>query len=666
MANKPSLASASDVELERPRRPRPVEAEPAPAPPSQIELDRAAELQRQADIAAAVDAWNATQRAEAAKAAGRAELGGRPVIERDARARRTDAVTVVRQAAPDSREITGIAVPYGQVAMSTELGAEAFAPGAFGESVAQWTSRTDGARMPFRPRHGQPAIGSVTQIRDAAEGVEFTARIRPGARGDEYLADVADGINGVSIEFQEPPNSLPRRGRDGTTVHRSARLMAIAGSDVPAYDGARVSLRDMEDPAMRCKHCDAELAYGVGHDCPKDPAKQGEPHDDTGASSAQGDGATTERDGDVAIVHLDARTRSALEVAGVRGLGSSIRTTRPEAVYGPSKTDLFFRDNFAATQGDWEAAQRQQRHYGLLHEYAKVLEREAVWRMLNGLPTQQRAGDVLSSEIPGAYPNDYLPGLLTPRILKGRPMADFYQRVPIADARPRIFPKVTTSSSVAVQSAEGAALSATDFATTAVTATPLMYGGYTDVSRQVLDGADPAAEAMLMQDLAEAYSQTAEGVVKTAVEAGASAGVAITAATPYAGAIANVVNYYTTRFRTAKRAFIPPAAFSTLLAQLDTTGRPLVPQIGPVNSDGSVSTDGDQIVAALLSAQGTLAWQGTLNTWVFGVQSDYVIYESAVAQFRYDQVVGPQAVRVGLWAYLVVGTRLGSLKVVAA
>jgi hypothetical protein len=40
-----------------------------------------------------------------------------------------------------------------------------------------------------------------------------------------------------------------------------------------------------------------------------------------------------------------------------------------------------------------------------------------------------------------------------------------------------------------------------------------------------------------------------------------------------------------------------------------------------------------------------------------------VIFESSIAQFTYDQVVGPQAVRVGLWAYLGVGARLGSLKI---
>jgi hypothetical protein len=51
---------------------------------------------------------------------------------------------------------------------------------------------------------------------------------------------------------------------------------------------------------------------------------------------------------------------------------------------------------------------------------------------------------------------------------------------------------------------------------------------------------------------------------------------------------------------------------------------------------------------------------------VFAVPNDYVIYESPVATFSYDQPVGPQAVRIGIWAYLVAVARLGGLSVTAA
>jgi hypothetical protein len=301
-------------------------------------------------------------------------------------------------------------------------------------------------------------------------------------------------------------------------------------------------------------------------------------------------------------------------------------------------------------QGDAAASERQSRHNAHLADIAVQIE---------------RAGDVLSSEIPGAYPNDYLPGLLTPRILKGRPMGGFYERTPISDAQPKIFPKVTTSTTVAVQSAEGTNPAASDLATTAVTATPLLYGAETVVSRQVIDGGSPSAQNMILQDMIEAYAQASETVIKTAVEAGATAsGSAITAATPYAGMQANVVAYQAARFKPAKGQFVPAALYTVALAQADTTGRPFFTYINPVNSQATIDAGGAS--GNILGATEYLSWASTANVVVTGRPEDYVIFESSIARFSYDAVTGPAGVRIGIWAYLVVGTRLGSLKVTAA
>ena len=272
---------------------------------------------------------------------------------------------------------------------------------------------------------------------------------------------------------------------------------------------------------------------------------------------------------------------------------------------------------------------------------------------------------MLSSEIPGAYPSQYVPGLLTPRIMKGRPMGGFYDRFPISDARPRIYPKVTTSGAVVVQSAEGAALTATDVATTAVTVTPLMYGTYTDVSRQAIDGGDPAAQTMILQDLVEAYSQRSETVIATAVEAGTTAsGTAITAATPYAGVLGNVITYQGTRFSPATGLFVPAALYSVLLAQARYDRAP-VPADDRSDEQRWQRQPGCR--PGRRARRGAyLSWGSTANVVVTARANDFVIFESPVATFSYDQPVGPQAIRIGIWAYLVVGARLGSLKVTAA
>jgi HK97 family phage prohead protease len=546
----------------------------------------------------------------------------------------TEALGSVREVAGQPRTIEGIAVPYGVVSGETELGREVFAPSSFRASVEHWMTRQDGARMAFRPAHKMPPIGTVRSLEDTPEGVKFTAVIRETPAGDEYLADVRDGLNGISIEAGLPRES--RRMRDGTVLHREAKLHAIAGSVNPAYDGARIALRDME-----------ELMETPAPEPTPTPAPTPTPPPEPEPKPAERDAATR------AVEPISSAERSAIERADplVRQVAASrIVITRQEAVYSKRSEHHFLSDLQASHQGDSAAADRQRRHHALLTDIDVQIE---------------RAGDVLSTEVPGAYPNDYLPGLLTPRILKGRPMGGFYNRVPISDARPKIFAKVTTSSTVAVQSAEGANPAASDVATTAVTATPLLYGAETVVSRQVLDGGDPSAQDMILTDMIEAYAQASETVIKTAVEAGATAsGTAITAATPFAGLLGNLIAYQAARFKPALGQFIPAALYAVALAQADTTGRPFLSTMGPTNAVGQIEAGGAS--AQLLDAKEFLSWASTTNVVVTGRPEDYVIYESSIARFSYDQATGPSAVRIGIWAYLVVGTRLGSLKVTAA
>lgn len=555
---------------------------------------------------------------------------------------RTEAIGFVRQSADDPRILEGVAVPYGVVSRpveslpgSGEIIREAWAPGAFAEDVAAWASRQDGRKAPHRPRHGQRPIGTTT-FTDGSDGVLFRTAVFKTAAADEYLDEVAAGLNGISIEGMW--DSKPVRMKDGTVLHRKGKIHGIAGSDNPGFDTAHIALRDMEEVMNETPAPEPTPTPTPAPTPDPTPEPTPEPHVERDAASR-------------AVAPVSQAERSAAERADLDGIGrSAIRIMRAEAVYPPRGEYNFLRDLQLSHQGDSAASERQARHNAHLTDVAVQIE---------------RAGDVLSSEIPGAYPNTYLPGLLTPRILKGRPMGGFYNRTPISDARPKIFAKVTTSSTVAVQSAEGANPAASDVATTAVTATPLLYGAETVVSRQVLDGGDPSATDMILQDMIEAYAQASETVIKTAVEAGATAsGTAITLATPYAGLNGNVVAYQAARFKPALGQFIPPALYTVALAQADTTGRPFFAYLNPVNSQGTMEAGGS--IANLLGASVYLSWASTTNVVVTGRPEDYVIYESSIARFSYDQATGPSAVRLGIWAYLVVGTRLGSIKVTAA
>jgi hypothetical protein len=491
-------------------------------------------------------------------------------------------------------------------------------------------------------------VGTV-QFTDTPTGLAFRGAIFNGQRGDDYLDEVRAGLNGVSAEGMW--DETPRRMKDGTLLHRTGAIHGLAGADVPAFDGAHIALRDME-AAMADKETPAPEPTPEPEPEPKEPEVQA---------------ATREAVSSPTPVVTQAQ-RSAAEKSDpvvVSLHRSPIVITREALIYGSGaatahdgSTPGFLSDGFKAWSGDRDAADRQYRYQRAMAEVSEHLEREAL--------SAYRAGDVLSSEIPGAYPNEYLPSLLTPRILKGRPMGGFFNRFPITDANPKIFAKVTTSTSVAVQSAEGANPAASDLATTAVSVTPALYGAVTDVSRQVIDGSNPNAEAMLLQDMLEAYAQASETVIKTAVEAGASAsGQAITAATPFAGLVANIVAYSSARFLPAQGQFIPSALWAVAAKQPDTSSlRPLLSPINPQNAAGVLT--GGTLGATLLGADVFHSYASTTNVVVTARQDDYVIYESAITQFSYEQVVGPSAVRIGIWAYLGIGTRKGGLSVTAA
>lgn len=569
---------------------------------------------------------------------------------------------------PEERILEGIVVPYGQVATVRDSPQgrpyrERIARGAM--DGLDWSSVLleyipDSSPKDHNTHSGARLIGrGIGGDINRSEGAFGQFRVSKTALGDEAYELARDGIlTDLSINFDPVAE---RRASGGVVERTKVDVRRVAVVARGAYSGAQITaVRAAQEGEMPEDKTTAPAASDdtEDEDEVEEPPAKGRPN----------------RTRVTVDVDRAAAERSAVAGLARQGAGPRIQVTRPEAVYRSdatwSGTDergnrySLLSDGWKARNGDSAAAERFYRHQAMLDD-AEAKMAAAAERIYTA-DAFARAGDVVSSEIPGAYPNQYIPGLFTPQITKGRPMGGFYQSFPIADATPKIFPKTTTSTTTAVQGSEGANPAASDFATTAVSTTPALYGARTDVSRQVLDGANPAAEAMLMADLLEGYAQATELVIVTAVEAGASAsGTAITAATPYVGTLGNVVKYATTRFNAAQGQFVPAALFAVLVTQLSTgDGRPLIPVIGPVNADGTLNSD--NLGYILASAQGAMSYQSTVNVVVTARRADYVIFESPVARFSYDQVVGPAAVRVGIWAYLAIGVRLGSLKVTAA
>jgi hypothetical protein len=96
----------------------------------------------------------------------------------------------------------------------------------------------------------------------------------------------------------------------------------------------------------------------------------------------------------------------------------------------------------------------------------------------------------------------------------------------------------------------------------------------------------------------------------------------------------------------------------------DTTGRPLIPDetIGAgmnILGVGSVNVDGRYRTLGMVATEGML-----LNGQFAALRSsDVLLFESNMLRFRYEQVYGPQAIKMGIWAYTAVLVRYGNASV---
>jgi HK97 family phage prohead protease/HK97 family phage major capsid protein len=127
---------------------------------------------------------------------------------------------------PDTREVTGIAVPYGQLAdIGTYM--ERFVPGAI----------QDVTDVKLFWQHSEP-IGKILDGRDTADGFEIRAMISDTPRGNEAYTLLKDGvINKFSIGFVPVEQTV-----DGNTVTRTkVDLKEVSLVSFPAFSGASVS-----------------------------------------------------------------------------------------------------------------------------------------------------------------------------------------------------------------------------------------------------------------------------------------------------------------------------------------------------------------------------------------------------------------------------------------
>ena len=230
------------------------------------------------------------------------------------------------------------------------------------------------------------------------------------------------------------------------------------------------------------------------------------------------------------------------------------------------------------------------------------------------------APDVITTDTPGILPTPIVSPVYNN--FRGlRPVVDAIG----AKAMPgggKIFirPEVTTHTSMAVQSAENAALQSGTFVVYNNQVTKNTYGGYVTISEQDLDWTDPAVLSLVLDDMQRIYANQTDDVAADALVAGASVTSVLSAgnlAKPEEvikwvyGAATTILSGSNGNLPT--HLFLSADMFSAIGQLSDTANRPLFPQVGPMNAYGTMtpgSTDalafGLRVVVDRNFANGTI------------------------------------------------------------
>lgn len=353
------------------------------------------------------------------------------------------------------------------------------------------------------------------------------------------------------------------------------------------------------------------------------------------------------------------QTENRLSKAAAAGLqveGGSVKVNREPLIYRSDGADSYFGDLYKSSRGDFDAIQRLSRH-GL------------EMRDLNR--TDGTGGTFV--------PPLHLVDEFTAFARAGRVTADLCNIQALPGGTDSInIPRITGGTSTAVQTADNAAVSETDLTDALSTAPVRTISGQQDVAIQLLDQSPIAFDRVVMSDLMADYAKKLDDQVLNG--SGASGqitgirnvtginAVTYTDATPTAAELYKkladaVQRIHTNRFMPPTAWVMHPRRWAFLLAESDTTNRPLVVPAaqGPQNAlaqFGGAAAEGP--VGGLLGLPvyvdaniPTNLGAGTEDVIILARFPDLWLWESQLrSRMLPDVLSGTLTVRLQIYSYL--------------
>jgi hypothetical protein len=255
---------------------------------------------------------------------------------------------------------------------------------------------------------------------------------------------------------------------------------------------------------------------------------------------------------------------------------------------------------------------------------------------------------------------------------QGRQISDIVRHYPLGnDPRPITLPRQTagTDSVIAQVTPENTHPSETNgINTTTDVVTPVPTSGIQVVSRQMIDMDDPSIDAFVYGDMLSVYNTKVEAQVCAAMVTAAGSAVTtyasdatnFTASAAEDGVTDAAFGVWNARKLPADIVAMRVLRWGKFNKFRDTSGRRLYPtdesQIVNGSGKGSVTSPGSVGGLPVIGTDG-LGTSGYAETILVVRSQDTILFEGDIMRFRYEEVAGPESVKLGIWAYTAVMVR---------
>jgi HK97 family phage prohead protease len=215
------------------------------------------------------------------------------------------------------------------------------------------------------------------------------------------------------------------------------------------------------------------------------------------------------------------------------------------------------------------------------------------WRAMSAA-VRAAAPDVITTDTPGLLPTPII-GPVYDSIVGRRPLIDAIGARPMpASGKIFIRPSVTTHTSIGNQATELSGLTQGTYVVTDNPVTKLTYGGTVNVSLQDIEWSDPAVISLILNDMAKIYALTTDAAACTdfnAMSIGSIPSIDITDPAAWVAGIYHASEEIIVQGggTLPTHLFLSADMWRALGGLSDSADRPLFPEIGPMNANGSLS-----------------------------------------------------------------------------